>query len=237
MPLRMLAIETSGRFGGVALAADGVPAWQRTFDAPFTHSRAVAPAVESGLRDLGWTARDVDVVAVSRGPGSYTGLRIGAACAKTFAYATGSRLVGVPTLDVTARNALDLAAPPSRVAPVVDARMGKVYTCAYAVRDKTVERETEYLVLPKDGPWEALPRPACVFGDGVPADDAALPAGLSRGDPALGAPALPRLVELGTQMAREGRFEDIHAFAPLYLRLSEAEEKRRAAGSGRRKGG
>jgi tRNA threonylcarbamoyladenosine biosynthesis protein TsaB len=228
--MRVLAIETSGRFGGVALAAAGEVRYRNVFAEPFVHSRALAPAIDEGLRSLNWRPGDVDVIGVSRGPGSYTGLRIGAAAGKTMAHAVGARLVGVPTLEAMARNGLRLPAGAGRLAPVMDARMGKLYACVFERRGDALVRRTEDRVVVPADLWRLVEPPAVVFGDGVP--DGALPDGVVRGDAALAAADPAHVAVLATEIARDGRFEDVHAFAPVYLRRSAAEEKRKPAAAG-----
>src|SRR5262249_17519821 len=94
---RLLIVETSGRVAQVALAeGDGLRA-RPTLDRARHHARDLAPTVARLLEDQKWPPRSLDAVLVSRGPGSYTGLRVGIMSAKALAYATGCALVGVET--------------------------------------------------------------------------------------------------------------------------------------------
>src|SRR5215210_1225790 len=107
MATRLLILETSHQPGVVALAEnDGVRA-ERCLDEARRHARDLAPAIAALLAAQGWRARELDGVVVSRGPGSYTGLRVGVMSAKTLAYATGCRLLAVDTFA-----ALAVQAPP-----------------------------------------------------------------------------------------------------------------------------
>src|SRR5580692_6112914 len=94
---RLLILETSGRVGQVAVAHGDVLLGTRRLDEARRHARDLAPQVAELLKEQGWTARELDAVIVSRGPGSYTGLRIGIMSAKTLAYAVGCTLLGIDT--------------------------------------------------------------------------------------------------------------------------------------------
>src|SRR5207245_2582512 len=102
---RLLLLETSGRVGHVALAEGQTLRGARRLDEARRHARDLAPAVRDLLKDAGWTAKSLDAVIVSRGPGSYTGLRVGIMSATALAYATGCKLLGIDTFAVIARQA------------------------------------------------------------------------------------------------------------------------------------
>src|SRR5690606_6005893 len=100
--MKILAFETSGLLGSVALleTAEGkvVSAVERETPADQRTARSLLPTTHRLLSDHGWRPADVELIAVTTGPGSFTGLRIGVVGAKTFAYAVGAKLVGVHTL-------------------------------------------------------------------------------------------------------------------------------------------
>ncbi|MBQ9873970.1 MAG: tRNA (adenosine(37)-N6)-threonylcarbamoyltransferase complex dimerization subunit type 1 TsaB [Thermoguttaceae bacterium] len=97
--MKILAIETTDLTGGVALLEDDVALCARELDSNQRSARSLAPAIRDVLRDFSWTPDEVDVVAVVKGPGSFTGLRVGTATAKAFAWSVGARIVGVDSLD------------------------------------------------------------------------------------------------------------------------------------------
>ena len=119
----VLGIETSAARGGVALARDGRPLAGRTFEKGLVHGREVAPAIELALEEAGISLKQIDVIAVDVGPGSYTGVRVGVATAKTLAWALEARLAAVVSLDALAEAAKDLG--PS-IVPVLDARRNQL---------------------------------------------------------------------------------------------------------------
>src|SRR5262245_23721817 len=102
---RILILETSSRVGQVALAEGETLRGVRRLDEAGRHARDLAPAVRGLLAEAGWTAKMLDAVIVSRGPGSYTGLRVGIMSAKALAYATGCALVAIETFTAIARQA------------------------------------------------------------------------------------------------------------------------------------
>src|SRR5262245_34096399 len=102
---RLLILETSGRTGHVALAQGEAFLGLRSLDEARRHARDLVPAVAGLLAEQGWQPRDLDAVVISRGPGSYTGLRVGIMSAKTLAYATGCALVAIDTFAAIAHQA------------------------------------------------------------------------------------------------------------------------------------
>src|SRR5438067_2106851 len=121
---RLLILETSGRIGLVGLAEGSRLVASRRLDEARRHARDLAPAVAELLKDQKWKPGDVQAVIVSRGPGSYTGLRVGIMSAKTFAYATGCPLLAIDTFAAIAAQAPVEA---SRVDVIADAQQEKGY--------------------------------------------------------------------------------------------------------------
>ncbi|MFH0794629.1 MAG: tRNA (adenosine(37)-N6)-threonylcarbamoyltransferase complex dimerization subunit type 1 TsaB, partial [bacterium] len=100
--MRLLAIEAATFCGSIALMEDGEMRALWNQDSLSSYSELLLPAVKEILAKVGWTPADLDGIAVSRGPGSFTALRIGMSVAKTLAYGTGKPLVGVSTLEALA---------------------------------------------------------------------------------------------------------------------------------------
>lgn len=232
--MRIVAIETSGPVGSVCLAEDGRALAEERFHGAREHGRLLAPSLDVLFERLGWDRRrDVHRIAVSQGPGSYTGLRVGAAFAKGLAYATGAPLVGVPSLDVLAQNALDdegfrsAQGHAAHVCVVVDAKRGQVYAARYLRRGGLMVREGD-LSLESPAEWVArLPRPVLVLGDGLAHHAAAFAGEGIRAAPAsLWVARAAKVARLAWERRGEGLEKDPAAFSPIYMRPSEAEEKR-----------
>ena len=147
----ILAIETSGETASAALVTEGKVLAETNFAfgavranyaniARITHSETLMPMIDFLLNTSRIPLSDIDCIALSAGPGSFTGLRIGAATAKALCHAAGKRLIPVPTLDALAYNVCGY----SIVAPVMDARRGQVYTCSYANEDGQLTRLAPY---------------------------------------------------------------------------------------------
>ena len=111
-----------------------------------THSETLMPMVNSIFEITGMTLSDADYIACTCGPGSFTGLRIGAATAKGLAFAAQKPLIAVPTLDAMAYTVTNLAVPGTWVIPMMDARREQAYSAFYHVsEDLLVHRTTDYL--------------------------------------------------------------------------------------------
>ncbi len=121
--LRILALETTELAGGVAAAIDGNVLAEIDLEPQKRSAQSLAPAIHALLAQIGWQPRDVQLVAVTAGPGSFTGLRVGIATAKVFAYAAGAEVLGVGTLQ-----AIAAAAPRTieKLSVAVDAQRGDV---------------------------------------------------------------------------------------------------------------
>ncbi len=138
-----LAIDTTANTATAALSRDGALLTLYTVNGLLTHSETMLPMVEDMLKKSALTAADIDLFAVSEGPGSFTGVRIGVSLIKGLAYGTEKPCVGVSTLDALARN---LDGFDGYVVPVMDARRNQVYTAVY--RDGV--RLTEEMLIPLD---------------------------------------------------------------------------------------
>ena len=123
----VLALETATIVSGVAVATEERLLAEVTA-ARLTHSETLQPHIELALEMAGVSRAEVEAVAVSLGPGSFTGLRIGLAAAKAMAYAWNVPLLGVPTL---AALAAQFPVPGARVVPLIDAQKGSAYMAAY----------------------------------------------------------------------------------------------------------
>jgi tRNA threonylcarbamoyladenosine biosynthesis protein TsaB len=219
--MRVLAVETSSLAGGVALLDDERLVAEYLLDVSVTHSERLMSAVDRVLADARWTARELTGLAVAIGPGSFTGLRIAVSTVKGLALALDLPIAAVPTLDAMAA-ALPWAALP--VCPVLDARKGEVYASRYRWDGRAMQREWEYLALSPEELAERLTEPVILAGDG---------ASSIRSPHARLVPPPRRLPSpacvgtLGVDRLRRGETVGAAALAPLYLRPSEAELRRR----------
>ena len=216
-------IETTTRSGEVALLKDEKPAGVRSFEGQCAHAAGIFPSLRGLLRSCGIGPADVDLFVVDRGPGSYTGVRVGVAAAKVLAFALERPVVGVGLFEVIAQNLpSDLTAPAA--ACILDARLGQVYAALYELP----ERRPVFLNF-VGSPEELLPRlpqGTVVFGDGIMRYSEVF-GGFERGDADWARPRASVVARLGARRFLEQGAEELDKLTPLYLRLSVAEQKLR----------
>ncbi len=138
--MKILGIETSGQVAGVAVAEDGKLLAEMNLSYKKEHSTTIMPMLDTLLNALNLQPSDIDLCAVTNGPGSFTGLRIGVATIKGFCFQS-KQVIPVPTLDALAYNVYDQK---NLVVPIMDARRNQVYTAVYYQGN----RLTEYEALP-----------------------------------------------------------------------------------------
>ena len=218
---RLIALETSGRSASVALATlseDGRLADVHQRDLSQTgrrHARTLVPELQSLLSEHGFAPADCEAVAVTLGPGSFTGLRVGVACAKTLAWAAGLKIVGVGTLEVIARqsNASDAVV-------LANAEREQLFVATLSggrLGPRTIEDE--------DALFARLPADAVLTGV-VPPAVRERNAGRNWLSPERGHPQAATLVALAAEALAAGRTDDPYTLLPDYGRLSAAEEQR-----------
>ncbi|MDX1479572.1 MAG: tRNA (adenosine(37)-N6)-threonylcarbamoyltransferase complex dimerization subunit type 1 TsaB [Saprospiraceae bacterium] len=127
----ILCIETSGWHCSVALCRSDRIIAERTSSGKYDHSAMLAPQVRDMLAEAGMTTHELAAVALSAGPGSYTGLRVGTSTAKAICFASGCPLVAVDTLEAVAREGMERSPDGGIYFPVLDARRMEVYVAAF----------------------------------------------------------------------------------------------------------
>lgn len=227
--MRILAFETSAKAASAALLEDGRLLGEYMQNSGQTHSRTVMKMAEDLLRNCDLTAKDVDAVGCAAGPGSFTGIRIGLAAAKGFAWGRELPLVGVSTLEAMAKNA---AAAEGYYCAVMDARRSQVYTALFEMEDGCLRRVTEDAAISLEELGEklkVLEKPKFLVGDGAflcyntlgssVQDLYLLPEHL-RMQRAAG------VALLAWERLQSGSVPSAGALVPNYLRLSQAERER-----------
>jgi tRNA threonylcarbamoyladenosine biosynthesis protein TsaB len=226
--LKILAVDTSQKTASVAILADNVIRADVFVDSGRHHSEILLPAIENVLRlaDLG--VDEMDLFAVTIGPGSFTGLRIGAATIKGLSLATGKPVVGVSTLDALAH---DAAHTDKRIiCPMLDAQRNQVYTALYRpVTDSRIEKIAEEQVVAVDAWLEKLTGEILFLGDGAVRYSALIHTRFaSLSFVAQGHRNHVRaatVAVLARDKFQQGLMPDLLTFAPCYLRPSEAEAR------------
>ena len=224
---RGLAIETSGRAGSLAISDgdDGRVLAEEQFSHGLKHAAGIVPIIDRLCISRGWKPTDIEEIYVSAGPGSFTGLRVGITVAKTLAFATGARIVAVPSVDVLARNA-----PPEwqNLIIVLDAKRDQIFTASFENRNgEPVQREPAHLDS-LSAMLNRTPRLVHLLGEGIPFHEKFIPKddpGVLLTEAATWQARASVVAEIGARLAREGRFADPMRLAPIYIRKPEAEEK------------
>lgn len=190
------------------------------------HSERLLPGIDAVLREAGFGLDDLDAIAVSTGPGSFTGLRIAIATAKGLAFARGPELVGVPTLAALARAARGAGGP---VAALLDARRGELYAAVWGSADAEGEPVVPESVYTPEELARLLPEDTrVVVGEDAEDGAAALKDRVGPGLQLLPGVAARagRVGALGQVALASGGGQAAEALLPRYLRRAEAEVKR-----------
>ncbi len=223
--MKVVGIETSGLIGNIAVCDGNTVVGRKTYGKNLSHGKEIVSSLESIFNEIKWEPNDIELIAVSIGPGSYTGLRIGVTCAKTLAYGLGKPVINVPTLDVLVENVKDNNV--KTICPVIDAKRRSVYACIYDRNNNITTRITDFLIISPNSLIDMLPDNTLIFGDGItPYNDIFAQKGLTiLSDDKLGIADAANVARLGMERYEQGMRCEINSLVPLYLRRSEAEEK------------
>ena len=226
--MKVLGVDTSTSYGSLGIIDDDAVVAEYALLRDETHSTRLVPAIQALLKEARLDLNEIDGMAVSLGPGSFTGLRVGLSAVKGLALAAERPVVGIPTLDALAFN---MPFTPYVICPLLDARKGEVYTALYK-DDKggQVEQLTPYQVIAPLDLLEAIPLQETIFlGDGVEVYRELIEERL--GAKAFFAPPHLRFLrgstvaEIGLQRFKRGEQDDISSLVPIYVRPSDAEMK------------
>ena len=167
--MRILAVETSAVPASCAVVEDGKILASSYNNTAQTHSQTLMPMVEEMLKQAVLSVSDMDRLAVSAGPGSFTGVRIGVAALKGLAFAEDKPCVGVSTLAAIARNAEGVGFE-GVVCAAMDARCRQVYTACFAVENGEIRRLSEDEAISTDelkARLAVFDKPIMLVGDGA----------------------------------------------------------------------
>ena len=211
---RIILIETSTALCSAALAENGAITAYKESSAPKAHASLTAVFIQDMLAERGITLADCDAVCVSKGPGSYTGLRVGVSTAKGLCFGSGKPLLAVGTLDTLVAQALS-PAEYRYIIPMIDARRMEVYAAVFENGKQITE--TAPAIIDENSFAEYLEQGSCLFiGDGAGkcADVIKHPnAHFCQCHPKASSMLSPAL-----EAYKEKRFEDVAYFEPFYLK-------------------
>jgi tRNA threonylcarbamoyladenosine biosynthesis protein TsaB len=165
----ILAIETATDVCGVALVQNQNVIARRVIAEKYVHSEKLLPMIDETLRDASLSPKDLDGIAVSIGPGSFTGLRIGLSTAKGLALSLGIPVIAVPTLDALAHAFFRTKGTASAavVCPMIDAKRDEAFFCFYRIDAAGMSRQSEYAIALKSKIVKMAPPSVVFVGDGA----------------------------------------------------------------------
>lgn len=225
--MKLLALETIERIGSLAaLIAEGeslstisqvsLPSDQRA-------AQTLLPAIQSLLSDVAWTPGELDAIAVTTGPGSFTGTRLGVTTAKTLAYATGAQLVGVHTLAIIAAG---VTSHYTDLWTILDAQRGELFVSKFNASDDLQLWESPDTRIVSADAWLQEIKPGeTVCGPPLKKLQDRLPEGVLCAEPKEWKPRAEFVGQVGAAAYREGKTVDVMQLVPEYYRKSAAEEK------------
>lgn len=233
--MNILAMDTSTIVSSVAIASEEKLLAELTIETKMTHSETLVPHIAQALDMAGLERSDLDAVAVTIGPGSFTGLRIGLATAKGISYSLGLPIVGVPTLEALAYKC---PVPGVHIIPLIDAQKGNAYAAHYTWENGHMveKRSVEVMSL-----QEVLEYCGSIDGNVVLLGDAArkkiarageLPKNTEIAPMQCIMPDAACVAKRAMDLMAEGKIGSVMDMEPIYIRRSEAEvlwEKRQAA--------
>ena len=225
--MNILAVDTSALTATVSIMKDGVSVYEHNVTNALTHSETLMPMIDSALKSVSLTPDKIDLYAVSCGPGSFTGIRIGVAAIKALAYAVNKPVFGMNTLEALAYNLILIENTP--ICAIMDARRGQVYTGTYIFENG----EIKCISAPDAKSIQELcceiKEKTYFVGDGVRVYKELIASIL--GENALFAPPALALqkassVAYRASLAKEDEYSSPEAIEVIYLRKSQAERER-----------
>ncbi len=212
---RILLIETATASLSVALSVDGKVTVQRIADSPRQQAALTAPLIKEVLDSEGLKVKDCDAVCLSKGPGSYTGLRVGSSTAKGLCFGAGIPLIAVGTLDTIVAGVKD-AADFHRIVPMIDARRMEVYCACFSPSGERLS-EVEPLIIDENSfAGELSGGPVLFIGDGALKCRSVINSSNAHFREAF--PMAADMAALAEKAFKEKRFENTAYFEPFYLK-------------------
>lgn len=228
--MKILGIDSSGMVASAAIISEDILVAEFTVNNKQTHSQTLLPMVDQVVKMSGIALEELDAIAIAAGPGSFTGLRIGASTAKGIGLVLQKPIVAVPTLEGLA---FRLAGTEGLICPILDARRNQVYTGIYRAQVDGIQIVAGQQAVDIHEILQKLTEyheKVTFLGDGVPVQEATIrqeyqgeyrfaPIHLSRQSAA-------SVAALGQIYYRQGKKETAAGHRPIYLRKSQAERER-----------
>ncbi|HHY04464.1 MAG TPA: tRNA (adenosine(37)-N6)-threonylcarbamoyltransferase complex dimerization subunit type 1 TsaB [Thermoanaerobacterales bacterium] len=232
--MNILGIDTSSIVAAVAVLNPAKLSAEYLVNNKKVHSEKLMPIVDRVLKDSNLTLDDIDAVAVSKGPGSFTGIRIGMACAQGIAHACNKPIIGVNTLDGLAYN---LMFSDSLICPVINAQRQESYTSLYNWQAGKLCRLKDYLLINNSELAKLLldlNKEVIILGDAAQLimekvttelETSGKQSNILKAHPSFLMPKASSIASAGLDAFNKGNYDDCFTLEPFYIRKSNAEEK------------
>lgn len=228
--MKILAIEASSLVCSTAILTDDIITAEYTINNKVTHSQTLLPMIDEICKMTDTDVSEFDAIAVSGGPGSFTGLRIGSATAKGLAYALNVPVVNVPTLEAMAYN---FYGTDKVICPIMDARRNQVYTGIYSFENNglSIYLDSSAMdIMDLITKLQENDKPVIFTGDGIPVFrdiiDKELKTPHEYGRAGFNRQRASSVALLGAELYKAGKTEKAEEHLPEYLRMSQAERER-----------
>jgi len=228
--MKLLALDSSGLVASVAIVTEEAVLAEYTVNYKKTHSQTLLPMLDEIVKMLGMDLSEVDGIAVSAGPGSFTGLRIGSATAKGLGLALEKPIIPIPTLEGLAYN---LQGYEGLICPMMDARRNQVYTGLYEFeQDKLINIHNQKAIAVEEiiDEINQMGRNVIYLGDGATIYHSIIrektKVNYSLAPIHMNRQRAASIGALGLVYMKEGKVEASEDHAPIYLRVSQAERER-----------
>lgn len=224
--MKILGFDTSGKTLSIAIANDEEIIAEISINSKITHSQTLMPNIEKILKEVNINIKEIDVYSFSKGPGSFTGLRIGAATAKALAYANEKKIMGISSLEILKNNYSEFR---GIIVPLIDARNNRIFGSAYK-SDKIIIEETsedifdflkrltqfkEEMIFLGDGKIAHIEKIKEILGDRAIISS-------SKND----YPRAASICQISLERIETNEFDNYFTITPEYLRPSQAERQK-----------
>ncbi|MBN2097747.1 MAG: tRNA (adenosine(37)-N6)-threonylcarbamoyltransferase complex dimerization subunit type 1 TsaB [Candidatus Omnitrophica bacterium] len=228
----MLLLDTSSKYLSLAVAEDTKILSQMRRMLDRKHSLRLAVLIDKILKRAQVPLKKIDGFCIGRGPGSFTGLRIGITAVKGLAFVLRKPVVAIPSLDILAQAFRRIKPTAQQLCVIIDAKQNKVYSCLYRIDNNRIKRSSRYLLLPLDELMRNLKGEVLFLGDAIKiyreriAKSKNIKASFA--EEKFWYPRVAQAVSIACERFQKKRFDDANSLVPLYLYPQECQIKSRS---------
>lgn len=210
--MKVLGIETATSVCSVALVEENKVLIEYNYDLGIVHSSKLLQSIKELFKNLDTDIFQIDGIAVSKGPGSFTGVRVGVTFAKGLAFASGKPIVGIPTLEALA---YQYVYPDKLICPVIPSRKNEFYFGVFKNKNGKIERVMKERALPYEKIVSLIKKPTVLIGD------------IEKDNVLQYFPRASAVASLGLQRIKKGKFDRAASLVPLYVRKPEVKRRQK----------